>query len=188
MAPRPRASEDLILRTTIDLIAGHGVAGVSVDAVAAAAGVSKPTIYRRWPSRARLLQAAFGYGQHEAVEPDTGTLRGDLTSLLGELVGYLNRPDFGRAYLSFLEAAARDPELAAMRRVSMRSAFGLFHRAVAKGVERGELPESTDIRLFIDMLSSPFLSQRLVEDAPVREEDIEPIVDLLISAFSGIPI
>jgi AcrR family transcriptional regulator len=188
MPPRPRASEDLILRTTIGLIAEHGVAGVSVDAVAAVAGVSKPTIYRRWPSRTRLIQAAFSYGQHEANEPDTGTLRGDLTSLLGDLVSYLNRPDFGRAYLSFLEAAARDPELAALRRTSMRTASGMFLRAVHRGIERGELPPSIDVRLFIDMASSPFMFQRLVEDMAVREADIEPVVDLLIAAFNRVPI
>jgi AcrR family transcriptional regulator len=188
MPPRPRASEDRILRTTINLIAEHGVAGMSVDAVAAAAGVSKPTLYRRWPSRARLIQAAFSYGQHEAVEPDTGSLRGDLTTLLGELVSYLNRPDFGGAYRSFLEASAREPELAALRRSSMHAAFGMFHRAVRRGIERGELPADTDVRLFIDMAASPFMFQRLVEDIPVREPDIERVVDLLISAFNRVPI
>ncbi|CUU59294.1 DNA-binding transcriptional regulator, AcrR family [Parafrankia irregularis] len=186
MPPRPRASEELILRTTIDLIAEHGVAGVSVDAVASVAGVSKPTLYRRWPSRARLLQAAFTYGQHEAVAPDTGSLREDLITLLGELVRYLNRPDFGRAYRSFIEAASRDPELAALRGASMRSAFGMFHRAVRRGIERGELPVGTDVRLFIDMVSAPFMAQRLVEDLPVRGADIEPVVDLLLAAFNRV--
>jgi hypothetical protein len=70
----------------------------------------------------------------------------------------------------------------------MRSAFGLFHRAVRRGIERGELPGDTDVRLFIDMLSSPFMSQRLVEDIPVRESDIEPVVDLLIAAFNRVTI
>ena len=188
MPPRPRASEDRILQTTVRLVAEHGVAGVSVDAVAATAGVSKPTIYRRWPSRARLIQAAFAYGQHAAAEPDTGSLRGDLTSLLRDLVAYLNQPDFGRAYPSFLEAAARDPELAELRRASMRAAFSLFQRAIRRGIERGELPAGTNIRLFIDLLVSPFMCQRLLDRDEVREADIEPVVDLVLAAFGRVPV
>jgi AcrR family transcriptional regulator len=188
MPPRPRASEDVILRTTIELVAKRGVAGISVDEVATIAGVSKPTIYRRWPSRDRLIQAAFSYSLLAAAEPDTGSLRGDLISLLRDLVSYYNRPDFGRAYASFLEAAARDPELAALRRSNMQAAFDLFHRSIRRGINRGELPAGTDVRLFIDLLVSPFISRRLTDDVPIREADIEPIIDLVLAAFGRVPI
>jgi AcrR family transcriptional regulator len=188
MPPRPRASEEEILRITVELIARNGVAGLSVDEVATTAGVSKPTIYRRWPSRARLIQAAFSYGQHVAVQPDTGSLREDLTILLRELVAYFNQPDYGRAYPAFLDAATRDPELAELRRESMKKAFGTFHRAIRRGTERGELPAGVNTRLFIDLLTSPFICQRLVSDAPVRESDVEPVVDAVLAAFSRVAI
>jgi AcrR family transcriptional regulator len=184
MSPRPHSSADLILRTTIDLVADHGVTGLSVDAVAAAAGVSKPTIYRRWRSRSELIQAAFSYVQRTSVEPDTGSLREDLVILLKDLVDYFNQPDFGRAYPSFLEAAARDPELASLRRQGMHATYAAFHRVIRRGMERGEMPEGIDIRLFAQLLVSPFVCQRLIDNARVSEQDIAPVIDFLLVAFS----
>jgi AcrR family transcriptional regulator len=187
MAPRPRATEEQILRIAVELIAKNGVAGFSVDEVATAAGVSKPTIYRRWPSRARLVQAAFSYGQQATTQPDTGSLRGDLAVLLRELVGYFNQPDYGRAYPAFLEAAARDPELAALRQESMRKAFAAYHRVIRQAVARGELPEDVNVRLFVDLLTSPFICQRLLGGGPVRAQSIEPVIDAVTAAFSRVP-
>ncbi|CUU59291.1 DNA-binding transcriptional regulator, AcrR family [Parafrankia irregularis] len=186
MPPRPRASEETILRITVELIAKHGVAGFNVDEVATTAGVSKPTIYRRWPSRARLIQAAFTYGERPALQPDTGSLRGDLRVLLQELVHAYNQPDHGRAYPAFLEAAARDPELAALRQESMNKAFDAFRRVILLATDRGELPADVDVRMFAQLLTSPFLCQRLISDAPVREDDIDPVIDAVIAAYSRV--
>ncbi|MDH2390610.1 helix-turn-helix domain containing protein [Streptomyces sp. HNM0663] len=62
MPGRPRSSEasGRILRATVELLAEGGTAGVSVDAVAARAGVSRPTVYRRWKDRTELIAARFG--------------------------------------------------------------------------------------------------------------------------------
>ena len=57
-------SEDAILRAALDLMAEHGVGGLTVDAVAARAGVGKQTIYRHWGSRARLVHDAIACSDH----------------------------------------------------------------------------------------------------------------------------
>ena len=67
---RPCRSEDAILRAVLDLVAEHGVTGLTVDAVAARAGVGKQTIYRHWGSRAHLIHAAAQYVNWKAGRRD----------------------------------------------------------------------------------------------------------------------
>ncbi len=76
----PRETE--LLAVTLQLLQEHGYDRLTVDAVAAAARASKATVYRRWPSKAELVLAAFIEGVRQvAVHPETGTLRGDLLQL-----------------------------------------------------------------------------------------------------------
>ena len=80
----PREAE--LLAVTLRLLQDAGYDGLTVDAVAAAARASKATVYRRWPTKADLVLAAFIEGvRHVAVAPETGTLRGDLLQL-GEVI------------------------------------------------------------------------------------------------------
>jgi AcrR family transcriptional regulator len=187
MSPRARRSQDPVLEATLELIAEHGVSGVAVDTVAAKAGVSKATIYRHWGSRARLIHAAISTLQRPFVEPDTGSLREDLTLLVQQLVWYLNRPDNDRILPSFIDAAARDPELDALRQETVREARTIYQRVVRRGIERGELPDGVDIRLVTDLAMSPFIYRRIVARSSVDGADIAPVVDAVLAAFARVP-
>ena len=80
----PRETE--LLAVTLGLLQQEGYDGLTVDAVAAAARASKATVYRRWPTKAELVLAAFIEGVRQvAVAPETGTLRGDLLQM-GETI------------------------------------------------------------------------------------------------------
>ena len=81
------AREAELLAVTLRLLQEHGYDQLTIDAVASAAHASKATVYRRWPSKAELVLAAFIEGVRQvAVTPNTGTLRGDLLQL-GETCG-----------------------------------------------------------------------------------------------------
>lgn len=187
MSPRPRRSDDDILDATIDVIAEHGVSGTTVDTVAMTCGVSKATIYRHWGSRAQLIHAAISSLEGPSVEAEGESLREDLTVLLSHLVEYFNRRDIGRVFPSFIDAAVRDPELAELHRQTMRRARVSFEKVVRRGIERGELPADLDVGLFIDVVRAPFIYRRVVAQTPVRIEDIEPVLDLVLGAFACIP-
>ena len=76
----PREAE--LLEVTLRLLQQEGYDGLTLDAVAATARASKATVYRRWPTKAELVLAAFIEGVRQvAVAPETGTLRGDLMQL-----------------------------------------------------------------------------------------------------------
>src|SRR5260370_30443919 len=73
----PRETE--LLAVTLRLLQEHGYDRLTLDAVATTARASKATVYRRWPTKAELVLAAFTEGIRQvAVPPETGTLRGDL--------------------------------------------------------------------------------------------------------------
>lgn len=183
MPPRPKATPEEILALTFELIAEHDVSGVSVDMIAARSGVSKATIYRRWPSREALIQATIDGMRRSASDPDTGSLRGDLAVLLNELVEFLNRPVGGKVFAAFLNAAVRNPNLSALNREMTRDVRGIYEQAIGRGIRRGELAQGVDVRLVIDMLISPFLYRRLVDNAEARRKDIEPVIEAIAKAF-----
>lgn len=175
---------DNVLDVTVELIAEHGVSGVTVDTVAARAGVSKATIYRRWGSRAALIQDAAQFRlKRPETDWDTGILHDDLILLLKDLVAQLNHPGGGRVDASFVEASSRDPGLAAVRRETTRKARAAYTKAIGRAIARGELDRDVDVELFIDIIVSPFLYRRLIDHTPAREADIKPVVDAAIRAF-----
>ena len=69
----------------------------------------------------------------------------------------------------------------------MRRARASFEQVVRRGIERGELPADLDIGLFIDVVRAPFIYRRVVAQSPVQPADIEPVVDLVLGAFSRVP-
>jgi AcrR family transcriptional regulator len=180
-------SEDVILQATLDLVAEHGVSGVTVDAVAARAGVGKATIYRHWGSRARLVHAAISCMKDPLDEPDSGSLRGDLTSLVEQIVRYLNQEHTARVLPSLIDAAVRDAELAELRLETIRGRRAAFARAIERAIERGELPDGVDVQLMIDLVVAPFFYRRLMALTHVRASDVEPVVDAVLRAFTAVP-
>jgi AcrR family transcriptional regulator len=183
VSPRPRRAQDDVLEATLDVIAEHGVMGASVDTVAARTGVSKATIYRHWGSRARLLYAAISSLQPEPVEPDTGTLRGDLMILLRHLVDYFDTPTVARVFPSLLDAAVRDPELATLRQETLRLGRASFERVIQLAIARRELDAEVDVRLVVDLARAPVIYRRVVAQTPVADAELAGIVDAVLAAF-----
>jgi AcrR family transcriptional regulator len=161
------------------------VTGISVDAVATRAGVSKATIYRHWGSRARLIHAAISSLQPPMVELDTGSLRDDLIVLLTSLVDYFDSPTVARVFPSFLDAAVRDPELAELRQETLRLGRASFERVVRLAIARGDIPADVDVHLVVDLARAPIIYRRVVAQTPVHASDIAPVVDAVLGAFDA---
>src|SRR5205085_9046170 len=92
LEPSPWSPREIeLLEVTLRLLQEHGYDRLTLDAVAATARASKATVYRRCPSKAELVLAAFIEGIRQvAVPPETGTLRGDLLQL-GEVIAEQTR-------------------------------------------------------------------------------------------------
>jgi AcrR family transcriptional regulator len=143
--PRNLSIDSAVLSATVDLLNERGYAELSVDAIARAAGTSKPAIYRRWPSKAHLVHAAvFPIGAATAL-PDTGSLATDVRDMLRRTVRFLSTPAARAALPGLVGEMASDPTLhsALLERFSDVLTSGLADR-LAAAAERGEVrPEVT---------------------------------------------
>jgi AcrR family transcriptional regulator len=145
---RDPSRDEAILAATLSAFAEEGYAGVSIEGVAARAGVGKATIYRRYTSRAQLVVEAVRVGAClDDHLPDTGDVRSDLASMLQAMVDRL-RSAAGPVLLAFAAERLRHPELAAEFKRSVIGAKRAHARnLVAAAVDRGELPADTDVDL-----------------------------------------
>ena len=170
-----------IIAATLEIFADEGYHALSMESVAARAGVGKATIYRHWSSRDGLVRAAIEWLQEPLVEPDTGDLRADLRSLLSQLVDELSGPDSGRVLPSFIDAAGRDPVLASILETATRETRAAYARVIRRGIDRGELPEGTPVDLLTDLLMAPFVYRQLVLGARSRPGSIDACLDLVLA-------
>ncbi|HZE17983.1 MAG TPA: TetR/AcrR family transcriptional regulator, partial [Mycobacterium sp.] len=139
----PRETE--LLAVTLELLQQHGYDRLTVDAVAATARASKATVYRRWPSKAELVLAAFIEGIRQvAVPPDTGTLRGDLLRV-GELVCQQVHQHASTVRAVLVEVS-RNPALNdAMQRQFVDQRKALIQYILQQAVDRGEIDDAAII-------------------------------------------
>lgn len=175
-------SREAILRATLDLLAEEGFAGLTVDAVAARAGVGKATIYRHWGSRATLVHDAASTLHPVEAEPDTGDLREDLRALLGQLTRFLCGPETGRILASLVDAAQREPELAALREAHIRQKRAVVAGAFDRAIARGELDPDLDVERAVDLTVAPLFYRRLMTRTSLDTPALDRHLDLVLRA------
>ncbi|MGH9030685.1 MAG: TetR/AcrR family transcriptional regulator [Acidimicrobiia bacterium] len=191
--PDERLSE-AVIDATLGLLAEHGYDGLSIEAIARRAGVSRPTIYKRWRSlsnlvldaarRSRDLGPVFPEGI--VAIPDTGTLRGDLLAIARdgvELLGAAERQDFLNGLFAGIAA---DPALGPTYREGFLDPDYyrlqvIFKRARA----RGELRDDLDPGIGLEMLVAfGFYRMRIIRD-PLTDEVLETVVDVIVRGLAG---
>jgi AcrR family transcriptional regulator len=185
--PRDPRRDAAIREAALSLIADVGYERTTVDAIAAAAGVSKPTIYRRWPGKHELVADALRLHPHSrATAPDTGSLRGDLVATVRQFAAH----ELDTAHLAAALAGRmrESEELAALVRehaiVAVRRRFGtVLDRAEA----RGELPGRPAVSpLFIDIAPSLIHTRVLLTGDPVDDAFADELVDrILLPILTG---
>jgi AcrR family transcriptional regulator len=171
----PRESE--ILAETLRLLQEHGYDQLTIDAVAAAARASKATVYRRWPSKAELVLAAFIEGVRlVAIAPNTGTLRGDLINL-GEVCG-----EHGRQHASTIRAVmvevSRHPALNdALQEQFLKQRKAVMQDVMQQAVDRGEITEDAIADELWDLLPGYLIFRSIIPERPPTRRTVQLLVD-----------
>ena len=160
--PRDARNDQVILEATLGILLEEGYGGLTIEGVAAGAGVARPTIYRRWPSKPALVVAALVQSSRLAVPaPDTGSLRRDLMAVQHHQVELMSLPETRRITAGLVADLAADPELAetyvneylAPRRAAV-------WQVLQRGVDRGELDDKADFAFIYDLLVGPLFIAR----------------------------
>lgn len=182
MPRAPNSSSDEILVNTLRLISEHGISGVTLDMVADVSRVSKATIYRQWPNRDKLILSAMSYLEVPKEVPDTGDIVRDLKILLKNLIEFLNKPDGGRVYFSFLDASVHEEKFGDFRHEVTTKAVIPYATVIKRAADRGDLKLDVPLRLAVDLLIAPFVYHRIATNSPARAGDIDDVVRFFIKA------
>jgi AcrR family transcriptional regulator len=183
--PRSQEADRAILTATAELLADRGLSAMSIEEVAARAGVGKTTIYRRWPSKGLLALDAFVASFREEQPPnDTGTLRGDLLAALRAWVRAVTQTPMGPMLTGLIAEAQHDPELRGAWRDRVLEPLRVQHRIMLdRAIERGEIPASVDRDVVLDLFFGAAEHRLLLGHLPITDVFIGKVVDVILAGI-----
>ncbi|NEK59256.1 TetR/AcrR family transcriptional regulator [Geodermatophilus sabuli] len=176
-----RTRDEAIATAVIEVLGREGYAGLTMDAVALAAGVGKATIYRRWSSKADLLLSVLDVaGESPPVHADTGDLRDDLVAVLLSTLDLLAGPS-GRATRSLLGALVDDPALARAFQAGPLARWDAAWTAVLdRAVDRGEITPAAAGSVVAELAPAVLCLRWLVTGRELDTSVVEEIVDRVV--------
>jgi AcrR family transcriptional regulator len=179
----PRECE--LLAVTLELLREHGYDRLTLDAVATTARASKATLYRRWPTKAELVLAAFVEGTRQvAVDPDTGTLRGDLLQLGEQIRAHVST--HAGTIRAVLVETSRSADLDAMMQEQfLEQRKALMSHVLARAVDRGEIQASAITEDLWDVLPGYLIYRSvLTGNSPARQTVRDLVDNVLIPSLT----
>lgn len=190
MAGRTRDARisDAVLDATVELLDETGYPELSIGAVARRAGVHRPAVYRRWPSKRHLVVDALGDRLGLAPTPDTGDLRADLVTGMLTLVDGLAGTPLGRVLPPLVADLAAEPELAE------RFMGRIFHprrattaATLRSAIRRGVIRPDFDMDFVLDALAAPLFYRVLFGHLPLTRSLAEQTVDGVLTGLRTDP-
>jgi len=171
----PREAE--LLAVTLELLQEHGYDGLTVDAVANTARASKSTVYRRWPSKAELVLAAFIEGVCQvALPPDTGSLRSDLVKIGETICEHAARQS--STIRAVLVEVSRHPALSdAMQHQFLDQRKALIDGVLRQAVDRGEITGQAITDELWDLLPGYLIYRSIIPNRPPDSRTVQALVD-----------
>ncbi len=168
---RNDAAKDAILDAAFRLLTAPGTGGLTIDAIAAEAGVGRQTIYRWWPSKGAVVADAMARHARVVVpERDTGSFAGDLAAFLTDSFAGLGDEGFAGRLRQIVAEAQHDEHVArvladftAVRRAALRA-------LLERGRDAGELAPDADLDMLVDMAYGVLYYRLLVGHAPLDEK------------------
>jgi AcrR family transcriptional regulator len=175
----PRTHRD-ITAATRHLLVRDGYDQVSMDAIAREAGVSRPTVYRRWPSKVHVVfDAAFtdsSAGDH--VLTGTGDFDADLREFVRAMVEFWREPVVEAATLGILAERRRDPELHIRTQQMLdQQTLSAFTALAQTGIDAGRLRPDLDVTMLYELLVGTTFYSVLVQ----QNDDVAALVESLCS-------
>lgn len=183
--PRAVRSRQLIINAAVELLVEHGLAGTTVEAIAARSGAAKTTIYRHWPDKRAVLLAAVEAAVPSAALPDSGSLHGDLAAFTDDLARIITTPPTSALIPALVDAAERDAEIAGLLAHFTAERRKPLRTAIARAVERGELRPVRDLDMIDDLLLGPLFYRRLLSRRPITPEFTGAVTDTLAAALKA---
>lgn len=184
--PRDERIDGAVRRATVELLEQVGYLRLSIAAIAARAGTTKPAIYRRWPTKAHLVHDAVFPARELDGIPRGADLRSDIRALVVSGLDLLGRPAARAALPGLLAETAADPRLAA--EVLGRTAGGTWEwlqRRLDEGVEAGEVRADVRATTVFELIAgTAFVAAAIRPSGTVDDGWIDEVVDLIMRGIA----
>jgi AcrR family transcriptional regulator len=178
--PRSPEADQAIVAATLRLLPRHGLAGLTIEAIAAEAGVGKTTIYRRWASKEELLASVIAGVPPPSPPPGTGSLQGDLEALRALQMERLADSPLPRILPRLLAESADDPELHRLFvERTIEPLRDILRTTIRRAIERGEVRDDVNVEGLIDILHGVPVYRILLSGGDMAA--VEPIPGLFMS-------
>ena len=169
------------IAATLAELAERGYTALSLESIARRAGVHKTTLYRRWGTREELvLDATLARADEHISVPDTGSLRGDLLTLVRIAAANAASPEVAAMARAVAAESPRDGKLAAANRRFWAERLALDGVIIERAIERGEVAAGTDPGRVIEAVVGPIHLRLLLTGEPVDNSFLEEIVDVVV--------
>ncbi|MEO3777002.1 TetR/AcrR family transcriptional regulator [Micromonospora sp. B11E3] len=177
------AADEAIVEATLDLLAdGNTIETLTIEAIAARAGVGKNTIYRRWPGKNALLIDALRRLKGIVPQPAGHSVRDDLVLLVGA-VGHNIDPRAAKIMPCLVPEANRSPDHYQLYQNIIEPRRTLMREVLRRGVRSGELRADLDVEVAMALLTGPMLIQRLLrwhpdlDEVPLPERIVDGVLE-----------
>jgi AcrR family transcriptional regulator len=184
--PRSENSRQAILGSTLKLLRKTGFDQLSIEAIAAHAGVGKATVYRWWPNKGALVVDAFASSTEEELRfPDSGSVYRDMALQMNQFLAVLHSSR-GRIVKAVIAAGQSDSKLLeSFRARLLRPRRQGAYRTLRRGIERGELPENLDLDLVLDILYGAIYMRFLIRHDELSEDYINEVCRLVLDGAAA---
>jgi AcrR family transcriptional regulator len=182
---RSERSHTAILEATRHLVTTVGYDNMTIEGIAARAGVGKQTIYRWWPSKAAVVLDMWAPEVHPRLGfPDTGDLAADLKTQLKAVVALAEDESFGQSFRALVAESQYDAQFAAQL---IARIFGPRIEACKQRLraaqEAGQLRTDVDPDIAIDLFYGPFYHRYLLRIAPIDDAHVDSVVDTALEGL-----
>ena len=177
---------ETIMQAALDVAADVGYAKLSIEKIAAHAGVGKHTIYRRWPSKGLLfLDALLSLNEPAFEYAYTGDLRADLRRQIHAAVDLLGAPPWGPLYQALVGEAQHDAAVAAgLNERFIRPQTEKTIDRLRTGQQEGQVSSGFDLDLAMEILSGPLYFRFLITQEPTSHDRVDRLLDALFAGMS----
>jgi TetR/AcrR family transcriptional regulator, regulator of autoinduction and epiphytic fitness len=180
--PRIERSRRVILEAALEELGDVGYGALTIEAVAARAGVGKSTIYRHWSGKLALVEDAFRTLKAQALVPDSGTIRERVIGFLGQMATLVEQSTYSACMPALIEAAERDPQVRAFHCEFSNEKLAVLVDVLKEAIASGELPKATNAQLLADALTGPIVMRRLMFSEPFDPKLVPALVDQVLPA------
>lgn len=182
---RSEASRRAILEAALRLCAEQGYRRLTIEAIAARAGVSKKTIYRWWPSKgAVVLEAVNELANLAADHVDTGDLAADLHTQLTAVIRLFSQQN--SAVTGLIAEGLNDDDIAHdLRELAIRPRIAAFQERLRKAQAQGQLPADADLDVALDLIYGPICHRLIYHLGMPDPERLRTLIAHALRAFDA---